>query len=128
MLYLFNCNGCNSFYYILGLKYRIFATLIWTLSHPLYHTLYYTFSEHLCTFYSEDKLDLFIDAYLQFELWDIGVSVYMGCDTEYCHVLLTNIKLIIYINVSITIFYDILDNLMKQKQSTPAGNKVFTWC
>lgn len=68
---------CNMpFYNILGIKYRVFAPLIWSearsfITHPVSPPLFHHLSHpllHLSSF-SSDYLDFFFCAYLKSKLW-----------------------------------------------------------
>lgn len=77
--------------YILGIKYRIFATLIWTKACSFITSLcifpfitpFITPSRNTCAHFIQSALDLFLDAYLQFELWNYDLNITLN--TLFCH-------------------------------------------
>lgn len=77
--------------YILGIKYRIFATLIWTKACSFITSLcifpfitpFITPSRNTCAHFIQSALDLFLDAYLQFELWNYDLNIMLN--TLFCH-------------------------------------------
>lgn len=69
--------------YILCIKYRIFATLIWTKACSFITSLcifpfitpFITPSRNTCAHFIQSALDLFLDAYPQFELWKYDLNI-----------------------------------------------------